>query len=133
MPLGCGRSKHSSPARLTHSVNWTVRLSQVAEEDFARIIEWTNQRFGKRQAKACAQTLILAIQKLSRGPHGIGIRTRDDIGDGILALHVAHAGRKARHFLILRLAKNESEVIEVIRILHDATDRSRHVGTRAES
>lgn len=108
-------------------MSWTVRLSEAAQRDFGEIIEWTVERFGERQAVAYSDVLITAIQKLHAGPQLAGVKTRDDIGKNILTLHVARAGRKGRHFLMLRADNDRDRVIEVVRILHDAMDLPRHL------
>lgn len=106
---------------------WTVRLSESAQRDFGEIIEWTVERFGERQAVAYSEILITAIQELHAGPQLAGVKARDDIGKNILTLHVARAGRKGRHFLMLRADNDQDRVIDVVRILHDAMDLPRHL------
>lgn len=109
-------------------MNWTVRLSQAAQDDFAAIIDWTFEQFGEQQAIAYAATLTAAIQELHvTGPDTPGIRARTDIRMGLLTLHVSRSGRKGRHFLMLRTPRDPARVIEVVRILHDAMDLPRHL------
>lgn len=108
-------------------MTWTVRLSETAQRDFQEIIHWTAERFGEIQANVYAGVLISAIQELHTGPRVAGVKTRGDIGRGILTLHVARAGRKGRHFLMLRVGGDQENVIEVVRILHDAMDLPRHL------
>ena len=56
-----------------------------------------------------------------------GTGTRDDIARGLVALHVAREGRKGRHFVMFRVGSpDDSPVIDVLRLLHDAMDLSRH-------
>jgi toxin ParE1/3/4 len=113
---------------VTLSVTWTVRLSQAAQDDFEGIIDWTVERFGEQQANLYAGVLIAAIQELhSAGPGLVGVKVRDDIGKGILTLHVARAGRKGRHLLMLHVGRDQDNVIDVVRILHDAMDLPRHL------
>lgn len=47
-----------------------------------------------------------------------------DIAPGIRTLHVARQGRKGRHLVMFRVAPER--VIEVLRLLHDSMDLSRH-------
>ena len=48
---------------------------------------------------------------------------------GIMALHVARCGRKGRHVVAYRVgAPAKPPVIDVLRVLHDAMDLSRHTG-----
>lgn len=60
--------------------------------------------------------LVSAIQDLQRSGPGIaGVKSREEIGQGILTLHVARSGRKGRHFLMLRVGDGQEQTIEVVR------------------
>lgn len=39
---------------------WQVRLTSAAETDFERILQWTAERFGRKQAHDYAQILLAA-------------------------------------------------------------------------
>lgn len=107
---------------------WEIRLSAAAAADFEGILRWTNAQFGARQARAYAETLSSALQALTGGPTTVGVRKRDDIAPGILTLHVARDGRKARHVIVFRIATSANQRwVEVLRLLHDAMDLERHV------
>lgn len=108
--------------------SWRVRLTAAAESDFQDILYWTAGRFGEAQARVYADTLSAALQALTAGPTVLGAKIRDDIAKGVFTLHVARGGRKGRHFVVFRVGKDEGrEVIEVLRLLHDAMDLPRHV------
>ncbi|MFM2042573.1 MAG: hypothetical protein RLY86_1149 [Pseudomonadota bacterium] len=110
------------------STIWTVRLSAAAERDFLEILRWTADRFGRRQAKTYARVLGAALEALVSGPTIIGVRRRDDIAPGLLTLHVARTGNKGRHFVLFRITPNTDErTIDVLRLLHDSMDISRHL------
>ena len=110
---------------------WRVRLGAAAELDFANILKWTVENFGTRQARVYRHTVIQAIAELAAGPDVVGSRTRDEIMPGLRTLHVARHGRRGRHFLIYRVvARNR---IEIVRILHDGMDLSRHLSSAGES
>ena len=107
---------------------WAVRLTAAAEADFEDILHWTVGHFGEAQARVYAETLSAALEALTAGPTALGARVRDDIGRGLFTLHVARQGRKGRHFVVFRIGKDQGrEVIEVLRLLHDAMDLPRHV------
>lgn len=109
-------------------VAWRVRLAEAAENDFAEILRWTLERFGEQQERIYAETLAAALEDLAAGPGVVGAAARDDIDKGIFTLHVARHGRKGRHFVMFRVGRDrEHNVIEVLRLLHDAMDLSRHV------
>jgi toxin ParE1/3/4 len=106
-----------------------VRLTAAAEQDFQAIIAWTIEHFGKDQALAYAETLALALEALTEGPSIIDARRRDEILKGLCSLHVARNGRKGRHFVMFRVAAKGSDLIEVLRLLHDSMDLPRHFPT----
>jgi toxin ParE1/3/4 len=104
---------------------WTVRLTATAEADFEHSIQWTIERFSDGQAIVYVDTLSLALAALTEGPTIAGVKSRDEILKGILSLHVGRQGRRGRHFIMFR--HDPTRVIEVLRILHDSMDLSRHV------
>ena len=107
---------------------WTVRLTSAAVADFQRIVRWTAGQFGARQAQTYARTLSLAIEALTQGPETLGARARGDMAPGLRSLHVARGARKGRHVVLFRVrAVDQTEVIEVLRVLHDAMDLPQHL------
>ena len=107
------------------SRTWRVRLTQQAESDLLDISRWTAENFGALQTEFYAETVMLAIEALNGGPEVLGTKTRDEIAPGVRTLHVARQGRKGRHFVIFRTA--EGQIVEVLRLLHDSMDLSKHV------
>lgn len=108
--------------------HWPVRLAAAAEADIEDILRWTAERFGERQAQTYANTFAAALEELSEGPEASGARARGEVAKGLFTLHVARRGRKARHFVMFRIGRdNQTEVIEVLRVLHDAMDLPRHL------
>lgn len=105
---------------------WRVWLTEAAQCDFFRVLSWTNEQFGKREARVYEKTLRSALKALAFGPRGIGCRARPDLGSDVASLHVARQGRKGRHLLIFR-ADEQNGVIAVLRILHDSMDLARHL------
>jgi len=103
---------------------WRVRLSAVAELDFANILKWTTENFGARQARIYRDTLIRAIGELAGGPNPAGSKARDEIMPGIRTLHLTRHGRRGRHLLLYRVV--DGRFIEIGRILHDHMDLQRH-------
>lgn len=113
---------------------WPVRLTAAAEADFQEILRWTAQSFGEAQARVYAETLSAALEALADGPTIIGAKARDDIARGLFTLHVARRGRKGRHFVMFRIGHDQGhEVIEVLRLLHDAMDLVRHLPPMEET
>lgn len=104
--------------------SWHLRLSAEAEHDFIAVFRWTAQRFGILQARRYRGLILSAIEELQAGPDLPGSKARDEILPGVRTLHVARRGRPARHFLIYRAVDGR---IEILRILHDSMELSRHL------
>ncbi len=112
----------------------TVRLTATAEADFEEILRWTVAQFGEAQARIYAETLSAALNDLAAGPTIVGARKRDEILKGLFTLHVARKGRKGRHFVIFRVGRApDRDLIEVLRLLHEAMDLQRHLPPADES
>jgi toxin ParE1/3/4 len=112
---------------------WRIRLAAAAEADFENILLWTEEKFGAKQARIYAKTLALALETLTAGPNATRAPRRDDIGKGVHTLHVARRGRKGHHFVAFRIGRDEhGDVIDVLRLLHDAMDLPRHVSANDE-
>lgn len=110
------------------SAVWRIRLAEQAEQDLFEIIAWTVENFGTRQAEMYAETLSLAIEALQEGgPDILGAIAREDIGLGCRTLHVARHERKGRHFVVFRTTPEQT--IEVLRLLHDSMDLTRHLSS----
>jgi len=104
---------------------WRIRLGRRAEVDFADILRFSRERFGGGQAQTYKALLIAALAALESGPIAPGSATRDEIAPGLRSLHIARRGRPGRHFILYRAA--DGNVVEVLRILHDAMELSRHM------
>lgn len=59
-----------------------------------------------------------------------GSAGRDEILIGLRTVHVARRGHRGRHFIKYRAA--DDQVIEVLRILHDAMDLVRHIPSESD-
>jgi toxin ParE1/3/4 len=105
--------------------SWRPRLGRRAERDFVEILQWTRERFGPEQARRYRAILLAAIRALEGGPDIPGARHAGEILPGVKIVHAARGGRKARHFLLYRVAGRDQIVIG--RILHDAMDIERHI------
>jgi len=107
---------------------WPVRITVAAEADFQEIVGWTAKQFGAAQARVYARILSRALEALTAGPTVAGAKVRNDIGAGLYTLHVARDGRRGRHFVVFRVGRgHDRDLIEVLRLLHDAMDLPRHV------
>ena len=112
---------------------WQVRLTSRAEADFADIIDWTWDSFGRRQAEAYATLLLRGVRALEDGPHAAATRDRASLQPHLRSLQP----RRARHVLLFRVQEDASGVtpvravdfIVVLRIMHVAMDPTLHLPT----
>ncbi len=104
---------------------WKIRLGRQVELDYAEILSWTTKHFGKVQAQIYSETISQAIQALTDGPEILGSKRRDEIGSGIMTLHVSRLGRKGRHIVVFRV--DRAQTIDVLRLLHESMDLPRHL------
>lgn len=109
---------------------WRIRLGRQAEADFAEILRYKRERFGAGQARAYKALLMGALASLENGPVAPGSANREEIMPGLRSLHVSRRGRSGRHFVLYR--PTEGNVVEVLRILHDAMELSRHLRKESE-
>ena len=105
---------------------WTVRLTDQAAQDVEDILAWTFQQFGSQQLEIYTDAINDALEVLNEVPTAVGVRWHPELGEAMATLHVARQGRKGRHLLVFRVSAPES-VVEVLRILHDSMDLSRHL------
>ncbi len=113
-------------------MNWHPRLATEAERDLANILEWTRNRFGDAQARVYRDTIRSAIRELQQGPSLLGVKRRDELMAGLMSLHVARNRRRGRHLILFRIDPREESTIEILRILHDTMDFSRHLPKAGE-
>jgi toxin ParE1/3/4 len=107
---------------------WTVRLTKTAESDHQSTIVWTLRELGDLQTRNYADTLSAALVALTAGPTTVGANQRSEIGKGVFRLHVARGGHRGRHFVLFRVGRGKHQRhIEVLRLLHDAMDLTRHL------
>ncbi|OIP15761.1 MAG: hypothetical protein AUK51_12450 [Comamonadaceae bacterium CG2_30_59_20] len=105
---------------------WTVRLTDHAAQDVEDILAWTFQQYGSQQLEIYTDAVNDALEVLNEGPTAVGVRWQPELGEAVATLHVARQGHKGRHLLFFRVSASES-VVEVLRILHDSMDWSRHL------
>ncbi len=107
-------------------MTWSVVLSDQAQRDFEMILIWTVDHFGEHQALRYSEQIELAVSGLEQGLPQLRVSARPELGAGIAATHIARPGQAARHVIYLRHVSGTRE-IDVLRILHDSQDPSRHL------
>lgn len=105
---------------------WIVRLTAQATQDVEDILDWTFLQFGPLQMASYTDVINEALEALNQGSRLFDMRRCPELGDDVATLHVARQGRKGRHLLVFRI-HDQGALIEVLRILHDSMDLTRHL------
>jgi len=111
------------------------RISAAARTDIVDILRLSQTQFGD-QARQRYQALILAaLHDIAGVPTRIGSHDCDEIAPGLRSYHLIYSRQQAknlqgtvknpRHIVFYRVANDD--VIEVIRLLHDAMDVQLHL------
>lgn len=109
-------------------VSYTLRLSTPAQNDIARILEWTQTSFGDLGRTRYEKLIAAALVDLRTDPARAGVRVRDDIAPAVCSYALSFSRKrvttadqiaKPRHLVLFRV---KGEVVEVARLLHEAMD-----------
>ncbi|MBV4496033.1 type II toxin-antitoxin system RelE/ParE family toxin [Pseudomonas sp. SWRI12] len=111
------------------------RISNAARADIVDILRLSLTQFGD-QARQRYQILILtALQDIAGMPSRIGSQDRDELAPGLRSYHLIYSRQQAkhpfgtvkspRHIVFYRVANDD--VIEVVRLLHDAMEAQLHL------
>ena len=115
------------------AVVYKISIADAARTDLDDILDWTTRAFaaaGRKRYEALIQT---ALTDLLSNPGRIGVRQRDDIGEGIRTYHLSTSRKRTktalqvgnpRHLVFFRVKGN---VVQILRLLHDSMDFVRHV------
>ena len=115
-----------------------LRLAGPARRDMEDLLAWSEQMFGPMARRRYEALLAGALQDIAENPARPGIQARPELGANIYSYHLscsrrgaaARSGdmtrvRRPRHVLMLRMA--EKGFVDILRVLHDATELSRHL------
>jgi toxin ParE1/3/4 len=110
------------------------RLSQPAKDDLAHILSASEQRWGTQGRRRYASALAAAMRKVAAAPNGPATSDRGELMRGVRSFHTRHARgddpdaavRRPVHVLYSRGI--EPDLIEIVRVLHERMEPSRHVG-----
>lgn len=110
------------------------RLSAQARSDVTDILAWSQEQFGESARKRYQSLLSAAFRDVAAAPQGIDTTPRPELGVGILVWHLRLSRdhvppeigtvHRPRHFVVYRQV---GAVVEIVRVLHDAMELSRHI------
>jgi toxin ParE1/3/4 len=109
------------------------RLARPAQVDLANILATSAERWGAEGLQRYAAVLAAAMRQVADQPEGPLTKKRPDLRSGIRRFHVGYtrrSGEDARvrrpvHVLYYRVA--QEGVIEIVRVLHERMEPSRHL------
>lgn len=116
-----------------------LRLSLPAQADLTRILETSTERWGSDGRRRYAALLAAALRLVAGEPATFLARDRRELLRGVRSLHIRHARSEASsnkvkepvHIIYYRVV--EPGLIEVVRVLHEHMEPSRHIGTTSRA
>jgi toxin ParE1/3/4 len=116
-----------------------VRFSQQAQTDLVEILATSTERWGVDGGRRYASIVEAAMRKLAADPVGPTTREQAKLLPGIRSFHIRHARRenldsKVRrpvHIIYYRVI--QPGLIEIVRVLHERMEPSRHLGAISEN
>ena len=112
-------------------MTFQLDLGEDAEADIDGILEWSVFRFGAAIRDGYQALMMATFASIARNPELPGSHDRSDLGHGLRTLHMRACRDEVRpsvrritnprHFVVYRQA---GEVVQVVRLLHDAMDVS---------
>ena len=112
-----------------------IVLAPAARSDIREASMWSQERFGDRAARRYRDLLKQALSDIAADPERPVSKQRPDLARGVRTHHLflsrdrARGGLgvvgKPRHFLVYR--RRGEAGIDVVRVLHDASELERHL------
>ena len=114
------------------------RLSLLARADLAQILAVSAEQWGTEGRRRYAAVLAAGMRKVAAEPDGPATRDRAELSRGIRSFHLRNARaddtvakvRKPVHVLFYR--DLGSGLVEIVRVLHERMEPSRHIDAQPE-
>lgn len=114
------------------------RLSQPAKADIAAILRRSEERHGKEARVRYRACLTAAMRRVAAEPQGPSTVDRAALLPGIRSLHIRHSRDESLeapvahpvHAILYRVIAPGS--VEIVRVLHDRMEPSRHLAGAGE-
>jgi toxin ParE1/3/4 len=116
-----------------------VRLARRAQADISRILAASGETWGDDVKRRYAGLLTRAIRQVAAEPDGRATRERAELAPGLRSFHLRRvrqpdrraAVRRPVHLVYFRLI--QPGLVEIVRVLHERMEPSRHLNSAAES
>jgi toxin ParE1/3/4 len=114
------------------------RLSRLARADLAHILATSVERWGIEGKRRYTAVLATGMRKVAAEPDGPATRDRVELSRGIRSFHLRNAPagkteaqvRRPVHVLYYRVVR--PGLVEIVRVLHERMEPSRHMGAEFE-
>ena len=115
------------------------RLARPAQADLANILATSVERWGTEGRRRYASLLAAAMRMIAAEPEGPLTQSRKELLSGLRSFHLRHARgddpqakvRRPVHVLYYRAI--QPGLIEIVRVLHERMEPSRHFVTTAKN
>jgi toxin ParE1/3/4 len=110
------------------------RLTRSARRDIESILRTSEERHGREAPIRYAALLLAAMRRVAADPQGRSTSDRSELKPGIRSFHIRHSRGESReppvanpvHVIFYRVM--QPGLVEIVRVLHDRMEPSRHVG-----
>jgi toxin ParE1/3/4 len=119
-----------------------LRLSGPARIDIEDLLAWSEDRFGVAARQRYEALLTAAPSDVAQDPARQVVEQRPELGSAVFSYHISHSRRssearsaagvvaKPQHLLAWRVAGDGT--LDIVRVLHDAMELSRHLPQDAD-
>jgi toxin ParE1/3/4 len=110
------------------------RLSEPARADIAAVLRTSETRHGTEARIRYRALLTAALRRIAADPQGRSTVDRRELSEGVRSYHIRHSHNESAeapvgepvHVIFYRA--RDPGVIEIIRVLHERMEPSRHIG-----
>lgn len=114
------------------------RLTASAKADITTLLNESAFRHGRDARNRYAALILAALRRAAKAPEGRSIAARPDLRPGIRSFHIRHCRTESReapvgepvHVIFYRPV--EPGLVEIVRVLHDRMEPSRHMSKKGE-
>lgn len=115
------------------------RLSDLAKADIASVLHTSEALHGPEARRRYRALLTAALRRIASDPQGLPTVDRSELSTGLRSLHIRHSRAESNdepvrdlvHVIFYR--SREPGLVEVVRLLHDRMEPTRHLGSHAEN
>ena len=113
-------------------------IAQPAHGDLANILSTSAERWGAEGRRRYATLLAAAMRIVAANPEGPLTQARHELSPGLRSFHLRHVradapqAKVSKPVHVLYYRAIEPGLIEIVRVLHERMEPTRHFDTMAE-